>query len=207
MRFHRCLTWSLAVIAVSTSPGLSQDKRPDVGDFPFWTAPKNPHARPFVPGLNAVLLLSDEQSRKITTAREEILGTEEVRTASRKDPNSTEAQRTANHKVVTEATAKLHEKVAGILTAGQKALIEKIDAAHVEVTRATFDEFEANFGAAKGNEEATTRLHKEVREKIAADFGKKLDGILTAEQKEALKKAAAAEKRREAEGKKLKEGK
>jgi hypothetical protein len=204
----RCVvTLSLAALALSASRGYSEEKRPDVGDFPFWTAPKNLHARPFVPGLNAVLQLSDEQSRQITTAREDILGTEAVKAASQKDPNATEAQRKANQKIVAEATAKLHEKVGKILTGGQHVLIARINTAHSDICQAVLDEFQANFAAAKGNEEETAKVCREMQEKITSEFGKKLDGILSAEQKAAMKKAAATEKAREAEGKKLKEGK
>lgn len=44
----------------------------------LWSAKKTSLTGPFVPGLNAALLLNDEQKEKLIAAREEILGSEKL---------------------------------------------------------------------------------------------------------------------------------
>jgi hypothetical protein len=58
------------------------------------------------------------------------------------------------------------------------------------------EEFQPKIEAAKGNAEDIAALRKEQREAITAAFDKKLDGLLTADQKVAVKKAAEDEAKR-----------
>ncbi len=63
------------------------------------------------------------------------------------------------------------------------------------------EEYQPKFVDAKGDAEATAKLRKEQSEAIVATFNKKLDGLLSDEQKAAVKKAAEAEEKRAAEKK------
>jgi hypothetical protein len=44
---------ALLASALVCAPVHAQKKKPELTDFPFWTTPKVPHARAFVPGLQA----------------------------------------------------------------------------------------------------------------------------------------------------------
>jgi hypothetical protein len=63
-------------------------------------------------------------------------------------------------------------------------------------------DFEARFAAAKGDEEEVGKARKDLHETVVAAFEKRLDMILTADQREAVKKATAEHRRREEEDKK-----
>jgi hypothetical protein len=159
------------------------------------------------PGINGALLLTDEQTQKIHAAREETVVTEAVKTATQTlkfNPNATNTEKEAAQKVIQEARAKLDEKVAGILTAEQKALVEKINTVAQEFQQSVLEEFQAEFTAAKGNEEQTEEVRKKFLEKLRADFPQKLNGVLTTEQKTGFEKAAVAQKAAEEESKKTK---
>ena len=58
---------SIIVIATLcwTTLAEAQTKKPVIGNFPFWSMPKQEFADQFVPGLNAALLLTDEQIAKL----------------------------------------------------------------------------------------------------------------------------------------------
>jgi RNA polymerase sigma factor (sigma-70 family) len=159
------------------------------------------------PGINGALLLTDEQSQKIAAARAETIETEAVKTATmtlKSNPNATNAEKEAAQKVIQEARAKLEEKVAGILTAEQKVLVERINTAAQELQQSVLEEYQAEFTAAKGNAEQTEEVRKKLLEKLRTDFPQKLNGILSPEQKTAFEKAAAAQKAAEEAGKNTK---
>lgn len=186
----RAIVLFLAMSAVA----VAAEKKPAIGNFPFWSAPKREFCDQFVPGLNAVLMLTPDQIAKLHEARQATIDSEAIRAGSRKDPNLTDAQREARHKLVNDAQMELRQKASNILDASQRAIIEKANAAYGDVLSAVGREFEPRYGMVKGNEEATATLRKEQQERIAADFLLRLDGILSAEQKLILAEAAAQEK-------------
>ncbi|MBA4066100.1 MAG: hypothetical protein C0501_20750 [Isosphaera sp.] len=181
------------------APAAAQKKKAEPTDFPFWTAPKTAHAKPFVPGLNAALGLTPEQVEKLQTARAETVDSPEVQALKRKgDPNATADElATANAKRA-EASEKLFKAVGDLLTKDQKALVEKVNDAYAKVAAEVGEDFQPKFVAAKGNADDTAALRKELAEAVAAAFGKKLDGVLSAEQKKAVEAAAAEAKKRAA---------
>ena len=93
--FHRL---SMIVIASLMFAVLAeaQEKKPAIGNFPFWSAPKREFADQFVPGLNAALLLTPEQIGKLHEARRETIDSETLKSKNRKDPNLSEAEREEN---------------------------------------------------------------------------------------------------------------
>lgn len=168
-------------------------EKPAIGNFPFWSAPKREFADQFVPGLNAALLLTSEQITQLHAARRETLESDAIKSLPRKDPNLTEAQREAARKIMSDAHATLRTKVSNILTAEQRSLIERINAAHQEVEKAVQDEFQPRVTAAKGNDQLQETLRRESRERITADFTSTLDGLLSPNQKAARDQSAADE--------------
>ncbi len=192
---------ALAAAGLLAAPAFAQ-KKPELQDFPFWTGPKSPHAKAFVPGLQAALELTPEQVEKILAARASTVDSPEVRALKSKgDPNATADElATANAKRA-EATEKLYKEVDLILTNAQKALVEKINDGYAKTAAEVLEDLQAKFGAAKGNEEEMAKVRKEYAEALAAAFDKKLDGILSTDQKTAVKKAAEVEAKRAAENK------
>lgn len=192
---------ALATAVLFAAPAFAQ-KKAELHDFPFWSGPKTPHARAFVPGLQAALELTPAQVEKILAARDATVDSPEIRALkSKNDPNATADElATANAKRA-EATEKLHKEVDTILTKEQKALIEKINDTYGKVVAEVGQDFQAKFVAAKGNAEDTAAVRKEQAEAIVTAFDKKLDTILTNDQKAAVKKAAEEEARRAAANK------
>lgn len=192
---------ALAVAALFAVPASAQ-KKAALHDFPFWSAPKRPHAPAFVPGLQAALELTPEQVEKIVAAEGATVGSDEIRNLPRKgDPKATADELAKANVARTEATEKLYKEVDLILTTGQKGLIEKVNDAYAKVVSEVDEDFQAKFVAAKGNAEETAALRKELTEAIVAAFDKKLDAVLSADQKAAVKKAADEEAKRAAENK------
>lgn len=188
----------LAAAALFAAPAAAQ-KKAELHDFPFWTAPKTPHAKAFVPGLQAALELTPEQVEKILAARAATVDSPEVRALKQKgDPKATADELAQAAAKRAEATEKLHKEVAAILTKEQKALIEKINDAYAKISAEVGMEFQPSIAASKGNAEEIAKLRKEQAEAIVAAFDKKLGAVLSAEQKAAVKKAAEAEAKRAA---------
>lgn len=183
----------LAVVLALTVSVVAAEKKPAIGNFPFWSAPKREYADQFVPGLNAALLLSPQQIEQLHAARKETIDNDSLRATTRKDPNLTEAQREAAHKLVSDAHANLRIQVSNILTAEQRALIERINAVHQEVGKAVHEEFQPKLTSSKGDEQTQERLRKEMQEKIQSEFRSKLDGLLSPNQKAAFEQAAMDE--------------
>lgn len=192
--FRRLSIIVIASLCVATL-AEAQVKKPTIGNFPFWSVPKQEFADQLVPGLNAALLLSDEQIVKLQEARRETIDNEQVRGKKIKDPNVvvSDAEREARNKKTQEAYANLRTKVSNILTAEQRTLIEQINAAHLEVTKAAAEEFAVQLTSAKGNDDLQKSLQQQKRDRIASKFKAKLEGILSPNQKAAWEKAAAEE--------------
>ncbi len=194
---------ALAVVAatLSAAPAFAQ-KKPEVGNFPFWTAPKRPHAQAFVPGLQAALELTPEQIEKITAAQTATVNSPEIRALKSKgDPNATADELAKGNAKRAEAAEKLFKEVDGILTKDQKALIEKSNEAFEKVVGEVGEQFQGKFADAKGNAEEMEKVRKEHGEAIVEAFNKRLNGILSTTQKQAVEKAAEIEAKRAAENK------
>lgn len=180
------LVFAAGVLIPNSS--AAAEKTPQLRDFPFWSAPKQPHARAFVPGLQAALQLTNDQIAKIEEACRDTI--DQPNAKGKNAPGAAAAQE------------KLFELVAGILTDDQKKQIEKVNDAYDRAVNAASDDFQAQFAAAKGDAEETAKLRKEYQKAVVELFEKKLDGILSNEQRDAMKKAAEVEKKRVEESKK-----
>jgi hypothetical protein len=197
---------TVAAAVLFAAPAHAQkEKKPALGDFPFWAAPKTPHAKAFVPGLQAALGLTPEQIEKIAEARLATVDSEEIRALKKKgDPNATAEELAVAAARRDEATEKLHAKVGDILTKDQKALVEKLNDAYARVVEDVTNDYQQKLVDAKGNAEDTARLRKEMRESVVTAYEKKLDALLGTDQREAVRKAAAEEAKRGADSGKVK---
>ncbi len=192
---------SMIAALILLSPAYAQKKKvAEVGDYPFWSTTKQPRTKAFVPGLNAVLQLTAEQTEQINKAKEEILGTDEVKAAIKAGKAADANARST----VETAQKKLHEKVESILSPNQKSLIEKINNAYTNARSNAVEAKQADFTSNKGNKEALAKIQAEIQEKTASEFNSKLTSILNVEQKAAFDKATEEEKKRAADSSKVK---
>src|SRR6185436_7692303 len=100
----------------------------------------------------------------IAAAREEMSNDEAVKAARsipKSDPNVTAEQREKGRAAMEAASARLREKVAAILTAEQKALIEKINAAYASAVEDTGVVYADKFASVKADEAARKRIQEE----------------------------------------------
>ena len=202
MKAHSFLTTFLAGIAALATLGAAEkQKRSDLADYPFYTAKKRGYVVQFVPGLNAVLQLTEAQKEQIATARDEMSNDEAVKAVrgiSKTDPSVTPEQREKARVTLEAASARLRERVATILTPEQKSLIEKINSAYAAAVEETSIIYEDKFGAVKADEAARRRLQEEKNQDTEDQLFHKLDALLTASQKEAMTRAAEGEERQNA---------
>jgi hypothetical protein len=174
------------------------EKRPGTTNFPFWTTKKRGETPQFVPGLNAVLELTSAQQEQIDTARNEMANDEAVKTArsiSKNDPSATQEQRDKARAVVEAANAKLHARVASILTSDQTALIVKINGAYQDTLDEIGTVYEEKYAAVKNDDAARRRLQDEKNQDVDDHFLHKLDTLLTPAQRDAMTRAAEDEQR------------
>ena len=186
----------LAPLGAAEKPKLS-----DVSDYPFWTSQKRGQVGQFIPGLNAALQITDAQKEQIAAARDEFSNDEGVKAArgiSKNDPSVTAEQREKARAATEAATARLRQKIGAILTPEQKTLVEKINAAHAAATEETGIIYADKFATVKADEAARRRIQEEKNQDIEEQFLHKLDGLLSASQKEAMTRAAAEEEARNA---------
>ncbi len=186
------LTFSTVLVL----PALAQKKVGNLGGFPLWTAKKSPLAGPFIPGLNAALLLTEEQKPKLFAARDETLGNEQLQKLAgsiKQNPNASEADREAARRAYDEARGQFKERVDAILTADQRKLIASISTVFEEVSGATSEAFRDRFAQLKGDKASAAEVYKEANEKTAKDFKTRLEGLLSKDQWAALNQAEAEE--------------
>ena len=182
-------TLALAAAVLLTAPAAAADKKPaQLREFPFWTAPKTPHARAFVPGLQAALGITPEQAAKIEAACADTIDKPE--------------NRMKNSPTAAAAADALHAEVAKVLTGYQKKLIADLNDAYAGALEGAAAEYQPKLVAAKGNAEETAKLRAEMRDAITAGFTKKLDTVLTADERKAVAAAAAEHQKREEDAKK-----
>ena len=200
MKTHTLFTVIFAGITVIGTLGAAEkQKKSDIGGFPFWTSAKRGYVNQFVPGLNAALELTEAQRGQIAVANNEFSDDEGVKAARslrKGDPNVTAEQRDKVKSALEAATTRLHDKINAILTPEQKALIEKINAAYATAVDDTGIVYADKFSTVKADEAARRRIQEEKNQDIEEQFLHKLDGLLTASQKEAMTRVAAEEEQR-----------
>ncbi len=206
MRATSFLALMLGLLFASGPPSLAAEKtkgKPDPAGLPLWSSKSGTLAsRQYLPGLNATLLLSDEQVAKLHAAWQETVHTPELRTQSRQlkeAVNPTEAQRAEVRKLHEVAEGQLQTRVKAILSRTQQELMASIEVVYGQAREAVNADLTAEFGALKAKTEEAQRVRKLATERLAVEFQRRLTLTLTPQQLEALRTAAAEEQRREAE--------
>ena len=119
-----------------------------------------------------------------------------ARALRKDDPSVTAEQRDKARAAMEAATVRLHEKVNGILTPEQRALVEKINAARVAAVEEVGIVYKDKFGTIKADEAARRQVMEEKNQDLAEGFLGKLDALLSTSQKDAMARAAAEEEQR-----------
>lgn len=192
------LAFTLMVAALALPAAAQKQKANDLAGFPLlWSAKKNPLTGPFIPGLNAALLLSAEQKEKLLTARAETLDDEKLRglgTKVKLNPNASEAERDAAQRAQEVARGQFQTRVEAILTPEQHKLVGTISGLYDESLTAAQEEYHGQFEqVVKTDKARQEELRREVQQKVLKNFRARLEGNLTKEQWAALTQAAAAE--------------
>ncbi len=192
------LALSLMLAALALPAAAQKQKSNDLAGFPLlWSAKKNPLTGPFIPGLNAALLLSAEQKEKLLTARAETLDDEKLRglgTKVKLNPNASEAERDAAQRAQEVARGQFQTRVEAILTPDQRKLVGTINGLYDESLTAAQEEYRGQFEqVVKTDKARQEELRREVQQKVLKNFRARLEGNLTKEQWAELTQAAAAE--------------
>jgi hypothetical protein len=187
--------------AIAPLDAAEKQKTPGASSFPFWTAKKRGYVPQFVPGLTATLQLSEAQKAQIAAALDAMSSDEAVKAArgiAKSDPNVTAEQREKARAALDEAGRRLHERVSATLTAEQKALVDKVNAAHAAAIEEAGIVHEAKFATVKADAAARRRIQEEKDQDAEELFLHKLDGILSPSQRDAMTQAADEEAQRNA---------
>lgn len=195
----RSASFLFALCAALVVPAQAQKQKPnDLAGFPLlWSAKKTPLASPFVPGLNAALLLTEQQKEKLMAAREETLGNEKLQKLGAKvkeNASASEAEREAARKAHEEARDQFKTRMESILTADQRGLVARINTIYDESLTAAQEAYRGQLEqVVKTDKAKMEELRREVQQKAQKDFLGRLEGSLSKDQWAALTKAAEAE--------------
>ena len=209
MKSIKLLLVGIVAFSSFVSQSLAQ-KRLDHAEFPLWPGKTGIAGGQYVPGLTAALLLTEEQLDRLHAARMETLYRPEITDGARRlkgEPNLPEAEREAIRKQADEAREALKARVSSILMVEQKEFIAKAAGEREAAATTVRERFQDKFSEAKGKGESA-RVQQEYQEAFAAEFVRRLEGIMTPEQKAAMRVRADLElerKRQEAAPKKRSE--
>ena len=201
-RIAICLISIALLAAKGKTPGLPP------GDM-FFTMKGQPYAleRTF-PGITAAFMFTDDQKRDLNDAYYETVGAPDIREqgAALKGKGASDAERESYRKLMEDARAELKKDVETILTADQKALIPKIQAAAEEAQKKAREALAADLGV-KGEKSKTPELQEKLRVEAEDMFVQELEKFLTPAQMEAVRQAAVAQKEADEQARKKKLGK
>jgi hypothetical protein len=195
MKTHLLLVPCVAtMLAIGGAPAAEKQKSATVSGYPFWTAPKRGPVTEFVPGLDAVLNLTEAQKAQIAAAYAEMMDDATVKAArglSKNDPSVTTEQREAARAAIDAATARMRSKVDAVLTVEQKAMIENINGAYAAATQEVGATYQVKVASTKIVGEERMRMQQQQRDEVDALFRLKLGEMLTTEQIIAMEAAAS----------------
>lgn len=202
----RWLCVVLALLSATAAPVVAAPKekgRPDPSGLALWSAKGMPLiSRQYIPGLNAALLLSDQQIEHLYAAWRETVDSPDLIEKGRRlkeTANPTEEQQKEVRLLTEAAQGRLQARVAGILTSAQKDWMLSIEVVYGQAQEAVNGELVSEFAAVKANAEEAERVYQLAKDRLAAEFRRRVGEILPAEQLKALEAAAADEHRRAAE--------
>jgi hypothetical protein len=145
-----------------------------------------------VPGIDAAIVLSDEQVEKIAAARKSATQREEYVQALQKakEKGGNKEDRQAAQQAMKAARAALEAEILQVLSEEQRALVTRINSAAEAATKEARTSHQAKIKEAKGNGEEQIRLKKETAATIAAAVREKVLSLLTEDQRTAVAQAA-----------------
>lgn len=198
----------LVLVGLSSSPLLAQKKGKRAKGPSLFSA----QVKKAVPGIDAVVSLSDEQKAKYAELQKALVASEAYVAATKtmKNKDASKEDRKAASTAIKTAKAGLAAKLNEIIGADNATLVNKVNASVASVQKDLRSEYRAKMKEAKNDKEATAALRKEMTAKAASVISEKVHALLSDAQKEAIKKASTkgkgkGKKKREKKGKKKEE--
>jgi hypothetical protein len=193
----------LAITLALAPAARAQKKGPGEipGDVFFTIKGQQPFALERLhPGITAALMLTDQQKIALHEALEQTVRDPQLRAAGqalKNNPTATDADRAKTQKAMEDARDQLKQSIDKQLTADQKALVARIQAAFDESQKAVATKLQAEYGQAKGDADRAAKLRERSQEELRDELTERLDKVLNAEQKAAVQQAAIAQMERE----------
>ena len=198
----------MVLVGLSSSPLLAQKKGKRAKGPSLFSA----QVKKAVPGIDAVVSLSDEQKAKYAELQKALVASEAYVAATKtiKNKDASKEDRKAAVTAIKTAKAGLAAKLNEIIGADNATLVNKVNASVASVQKDLRGEYRAKMKEAKNDKEATAALRKEMTAKAASVISEKVNALLSDAQKEAIKKASTkgkgkGKKKREKKGKKKEE--
>jgi len=198
----------LVLVGLSSSPLLAQKKGKRAKGPSLFSS----QVKKAVPGIDAVVSLSDEQKAKYAELQKALVASEAYVAATKtiKNKDASKEDRKAASTAIKTAKAGLAAKLNEIIGADNATLVNKVNASVASVQKDLRSEYRAKMKEAKNDKEATAALRKEMTAKAASVISEKVHALLSDAQKEAIKKASTkgkgkGKKKREKKGKKKEE--
>jgi len=198
----------LVLVGLSSSPLLAQKKGKRAKGPSLFSS----QVKKAVPGIDAVVSLSDEQKAKYAELQKALVASEAYVAATKtiKNKDASKEDRKAAVTAIKTAKAGLAAKLNEIIGADNATLVNKVNASVASVQKDLRGEYRAKMKEAKNDKEATAALRKEMTAKATSVISEKVHALLSDAQKEAVKKASTkgkgkGKKKREKKGKKKEE--
>ena len=195
----------LVLVGLSSSPLLAQKKGKRAKGPSLFSG----QVKKAVPGIDAVVSLSDEQKAKYAELQKAMVASEAYVAAAKtiKNKDASKEDRKAALTAIKTAKAGLAAKLNGIIGADNATLVNKVNDAVASAQKDLRTEYKAKLKEAKNDKDATAALRKEMTAKAASSISEKVNALLSDAQKEAVKKASIkgkgkGKKKREKKGKK-----
>ena len=178
----------LVLVGLSSSPLLAQKKGKRAKGPSLFSA----QAKKAVPGIDAVVSLSDEQKAKYTEAQKAMASAEAYVAATKtiKNKDASKEDRKGAQTAIKTAKAGLAAKLTEIIGADNATLVKKVNAAVASAQKDLRGEYRAKMKEAKHDQEAPAALRKEMAAKATSAISEKVHALLSDAQKEAIKKAS-----------------
>ena len=178
----------LVLVGLSSSPLLAQKKGKRAKGPSLFSA----QAKKAVPGIDAVVSLSDEQKAKYTEAQKAMASAEAYVAATKtiKNKDASKEDRKEAQTAIKTAKAGLAAKLTEIIGADNATLVKKVNAAVASAQKDLRGEYRAKMKEAKNDKEAQAALRKEMAAKATSAISEKVHALLSDAQKEAIKKAS-----------------
>ena len=178
----------LVLVGLSSSPLLAQKKGKRAKGPSLFSG----QVKKAVPGIDAVVSLSDEQKAKYAELQKAMVASEAYVAAAKtiKNKDASKEDRKAALTAIKTAKAGLAAKLNGIIGADNATLVNKVNDAVASAQKDLRTEYKAKLKEARKDKDATAALRKEMTAKAASSISEKVNALLSDAQKEAVKKAS-----------------